>query len=453
VIAVLPFENLNADPETDYFADGLTDEVIGQLASIDGLHVRSRTSSFTFKGKSRNLRDIGQQLGVNHVVEGSVLRAGTKVRISAKLVTVANDVPLWSEKFDTDLEDILGVLDEIPRAIVNRLRLKLGNRQRRYDTNVAAYDLYLRARALVDQRGGPNLEKAVKLFEQALANDRAFAPAHAGLANAYALLAAPLSSTFPFEHARAKIRQSAERALEIDSLLADAHVAMGWLHAFESDWDNAERAFEQAMKWDPSLTQAYTGYSISTLQPQAKLDEALAILRLALERDPLSLDVEREIGTVQLLMGRYDDAVATLRRVRAQRPDFPFVELFLARALLFAGNVTEALEILERLDGQYLGGFKAPNAKRGPWLALPYVMLGRRAEAEALIDEHSSPPAGLAVVSAALGDHTRAFDALERLAATMPHHLGRTLLLPELAGLRNDQRFAALRKRLNLPAR
>ena len=246
IIAVLPFKNLSVEPESDYFVDGLTDETIRNLAVIEGLQVRSSTSSFTFKGKPRNLRDVSKQLAVNLVVEGSVLRSGNTLRINAQLIQVAGDVPLWSGRFDRELTDVFVVQDEISRAIVNKLRLTLGRGQRRYDTNVEAYELFLKGRALVDRRDIPNLDKAADLFQQAIAKDPAFAPAYAGLANAYALMSAPTSSELPFEPAHSILRTAAVNARELDPLLAEAQAAMGWVYSREHDWANARKAFQRA---------------------------------------------------------------------------------------------------------------------------------------------------------------------------------------------------------------
>jgi TolB-like protein len=187
VIAVLPLENLSAEPESEYFVDGLTDEIIRNLAVIQGLQVRSRTSSFAFKDKPRNVRDVGQQLGANLVVEGSVLRAGNKLRVNAQLVQVAGDVPLWAERFDRELKDVFAIQDEISRAIVNKLRLTLGRGQRRYDTNTEAYELYLKGRTLLERMDHREASaRSAELFQQVIDIDPSFAPAHAGLANAYA---------------------------------------------------------------------------------------------------------------------------------------------------------------------------------------------------------------------------------------------------------------------------
>jgi serine/threonine-protein kinase len=451
VIAVLPFKNLSVEPDSDYFVDGLTDEIIRNLAVIQGLRVRSRTSSFAFKDKPRTLRDVGEQLGANLVVEGSVLRLGSRLRINAQLIRVAGDMPLWSDRFDRELKDVFAIQDDISRAIVNQLRLTLGRGQRRYDTNVEAYELYLKGLALVDRRGIPSLEKAADLFQQVLAKDPAFAPAHAGLANAYALMSAPVSSRLSFETAHSILRPAALKARDLDPLLADAHVAMGWLYSRERDWANAEKAFQRAIELNPSLTQAYTGYTDSTLLPLGKLDEALRILRMALQNDALSLDVQRQIGVAQFLAGRYAEAIDTLQRVHTVEPDYPFVEAFLGRSLTFGGRRAEGLLLMERSDGHHLGAFVG-QSRRPPWLAQPYVMAGRRADAETLAVQHKDSHAALAIIYAVLGDKDRAFEELERVATVEPHHLGGILIQPEMAVLRGDPRLTSLRERFGLPA-
>jgi TolB-like protein len=435
VIAVLPFKNLSAEPDSDYFVDGLTDEIIRNLAVIEGMDVRSRTSSFFFKDKPRNLHDVGSQLHANMVVEGSVLRAGNRLRINAQLVRVADDVPIWSERFDRALEDIFAIQDEISRAIVNKLRLTLGRGQRRYNTNVGAYELYLKARVLVDRRGVANAQKAAELFEEVIASDSAFAPAHAGLANAYAFMSLPSQGGIPFESAYSVMRAAAVKALEFDPLLPEALAATGWVYSYEHDWPNAEKAFERAIELNPSLTQTYTSYSISTLEPLGKFDKALQLLQVALQNDPLSLDVLREIGQVQLLAGRYEEAIDTFQRVRAVDDDFPFATGFLGRALTLGGRPAEAL----------------PLFKNSPWSAHAYVMTGRRKQAEELTVLHRGNPFHEAFIYAALGDTDRTFEALERTAVSQPHRVGRLLIAPEMAALRGDPRFAALRKKLNLP--
>jgi serine/threonine-protein kinase len=434
IIAVLPLKNLSTEPDSDYFVDGLTDEIIRNLAVIEGLEVRSRTSSFAFKDKPRNLRDVGEQLGANLVVEGSVLRSGTKLRINAQLVQVAGDTPLWADRFDRELKDVFAIQDEISRAIVNKLRLTLGKGQRRYDTNLEAYELYLKGRALVDRRGVVNAQTAAKLFGQVIAKDSAFAPAHAGLANAYAFMSTPYGG-IPFETAYPIMRPAAVKALQLDPLLAEAHAAMGWVYAYERDWANAEKAFQRAIELTPSLTQTYTSYSISTLEPLGKHDDALRLLQTASRHDPLSLDVQREIGRVQFSAGRYQEAIETFRRVYAIDSDFPFVSAYLARALMMAGRLSEvsSLENTDRMEK-----------------ALVYVRTGQRAEAEKLVAVMDNP-FNEALVYAVMEDKERTFAALERVATTAPQRLGRVLMAPELAAVRGEPRVVALRKKFGLP--
>lgn len=260
----------------------------------------------------------------------------------------------------------------------------------------------------------------------------------------------PSSASVPFEPIQSIIGPAAVRALELDPLLADAHVALGWVRSRELDWSSAEKEFQRAIELNPGLTQIYTSYSTSTLRPLGKRDEALRLLRVALTNDPLSLDVQREIGEVQIDAGRYEEAIATLERVRLVDPDFPFAAVHLGRALTFAGRPAEALALLENPDGRNLGRYRPSSAGRG-WLAQPYVRMGRRAEAEALLAAPDDAPYRLAVIYAALGDKVRAFEMLERLAVVQQHQVGKILSSPEMTALRGDPRLTALRKRFGLP--
>ena len=234
-IAVLPLTNLSPDPANDYFADGLTDEIIRNLSIIDGLAVRSQTSSFVFKGKPRNVREAGEQLHAEYILEGSVLRAGQQLPINAQLVRVRDDFALWSGRFDRGLTDVVAIQDEISRGIVNSLRLKLGRGRRRYETSAEAYDLYIRDRSLLTvpwQLPRKIIRRERPLpFEDVIAKDPSFAPAYAGLAEAYAFLAS-VGAAEPDE--LVKMRAAAERAIQLDPLLEEAHDALGppWVLRF-----------------------------------------------------------------------------------------------------------------------------------------------------------------------------------------------------------------------------
>jgi tetratricopeptide (TPR) repeat protein len=412
--------------------------------------VKSRASSFAFKGKTRNLADVVQQLGVNLVVDGSVLRSGNKLRVNPQLTLAAGDVLLWSETFDRELKDIFAIQDDISRSIARQLQLTLGGEPRRYETNTEAYELYLKGGVLVDRRGPANLDKAADLFTQALAKDPDFAPAHARLAIAHALNGAVPGYPVPFVVAQSIIRTAAVRALALDPELPDAHEAMGWVHARDLDWSSAEKAFKRAIGLNPTLTQTYTSYSSSTLRPLGKRDEALRLLRVALQNDQLNLQVQMEIGRVKMENGEYEAAISTFEQVRAKEPNFPTIETFLARTLVFAGRPAEALSVFERVEP----GRPPPRKRlRPPRMVLAYVALGRRAEAEALAAEHmvDAAPSNQAVMYTALGDKDRAFEALERAARDEPQHLPILLAFPEMAGLRGDPRLVSLRQRLRLP--
>jgi len=446
IVAVLPLKNLSAEPGSDDFVDGLTDEIIRNLAVVKGLEVRSRTSSFAFKDKPRNLQDVGEQLGVNLVVEGSIMRSGERLRINAQLVQVAGDVPLWAEQFDRELKDIFAIQGEISRAIVNKLRLTLGTGQRRYDTNPEAYELYLKARVLVGRRGVFFAQQAVKLFEQAIARDPSFAPAYAGLAEAYAAasmdIQGPLRPTvIPSETALALMRPAAETALQLDPMLAEAHAAMGLLHSRKLDWQKAEESFRRAIDLNPSLTAIYTNYSSSTLLPLGKLDEAERLLRAAFQTDPLSLEVRRAMGELQIIAGRYEEAIDNLEHVRTVDPDLTYVDLHLARALTFAGRLAEALPRWE---------IRKTEPGWQHWMAYAYVSAGRRADVERMAAAHDHPYR-LAIIYAALGDRDRALQALDRAAGIVPHRVALLVRYPEMAPLRGDPRFAAVRRKLGLP--
>jgi TolB-like protein/DNA-binding winged helix-turn-helix (wHTH) protein len=442
VIAVLPFQNLSEEPDSEYFVDGLTDEILRNLSVIEGLEVRSRTSSFTFKNKPRRAREVGEALQAGLFLEGSVLREGRKLRINAQLVRVADDVPLWSGRFDRQLEDVFAIQDEISRSIVNELRLALGGGQRRYKTNVEAYDLFLKARVL-QARGAGTARGAIDLFEQVVTQDPAFAPAHAALASTYAYL----SFLFPFEgglaihpdQAEPVMRRAALTAIELDPLLADAHAAMGNLHAVDRDWANAEASFRRALELNPSLTTTHTDFVLSTLFPQGKLSEAIQLLDRALRVDPLSLEVRRILAHVQINAGLYDRAIENCDRVLAADPSFPLVEAWRVRALMHKGRLSEAIRWMEA-QGEGAQGY----------LGYAYAVNGRRVEAAALAARNQDFPQRQAMIYAGLGDADRAFDALERLAAVNPRRAGTYLTRPELASIQRDPRMAALRRKLGL---
>lgn len=438
-IAVLPFKNLSAEAGTEHFADGLTSEIIRNLSAIEGVEVRSLTSSFMFKSRPRNLPEVGQQLRANLVVEGSVRLSSGKLRVDAQLVRVADDTPLWSNHFDREVTDVFDIQEEISRSVINELRLKLGRGQRRYNTNPEAYELYLKASALVDPHAGAAVQQSIKLFEQVIAKDSTFAPAYAGLVDAWATLSVNQYGAAADE-AYVKMRSAADKALQIDPLLAEAHAAKGIVLARNRDWAESEAAFGRALALNRNLSSIKIAFAMNTLLPQAKVNEALRQLREAMNRDPLPNDVRRHLVTVLVSDGRYDEAIDECRRVLATDPDDRHTRQVMARALLHRGQTAEAIAIFEQLG-------EGSHHFRG----YAYAITGRRAEAEALLALPPPHPARLVIIAAGLRDKDRTFEALERMAAEKDPRIGRYLTYPELAFIRDDPRMAAFRRTLGIP--
>ncbi|MGH9239965.1 MAG: protein kinase domain-containing protein [Vicinamibacterales bacterium] len=445
-IAVMPFHNLSADPSGEHFVDGLTDEIIRNLSVIDGLEVRSRTSSFVFKGKPRNLRDVAQQLHAGLVVEGSVLLSDGRLRINAQLIRAKDDVPIWAQSFDRQLKDVFAIQDEISRSIVNELRLTLGRGQRRYNTNLEAYELYLRARAHGSPVEPAQGRIAADLFQQVIDKDPSFAPAYAGLADAWAAMSINRgdAAVRPVE-AFAAMKPAAERALQLDPRLAEAHAAMGVVLARDRKWAQAEAAFRRAVELNGNLSSIRMNFVRSTLWPQGKVDQSVSQVRTALRRDPLSVEVQALLAHVLVSAGLYEESIEIGRRIvpsaAAANDGRNHSRQVLARALFQDGDRAEAVQRFEQL------GSGSDNFR-----GYAYAVIGRHAEARALAAQRQNFPASLVLIHAGLGETDRAFEALERMAAEQDPRVGMYLTYPELASLRKDPRMNALRQRLGLPS-
>ena len=435
-IAVLPLINLDRNPDHDYFADGLTSEIIRDLSIIEGLAVRSQTSSFAFKGRPQNVHEVGRQLDAEYVLEGSVLLAGRQLRINAQLVRVRDDFPLWSGKYDRELTDVFAVQDEISRGIVNGLRLKLGRGRRRYETNAEAYDLYLRARALPIQHGASGIDQSIGPLEQVIAKDPSFAPAYAGLAEAYAARSGESRLDIPDEVR--KIRWATEQAIRLDPLLAEAHDALGMLYARNAQWADSEKSFRRAIELDPGNSASQRDFALFLLWSLGRIDEALDRLRLAEKNDPLSSQLQFDLGWLLISAGRYGEAAELCGKLPA---DHPGRNKCLGRALLGQGRKDEAIGVLSRND----------NGSDRAYLGYAYAVSGRREEAEKLALQLSQKPLQQALIFAGLGDKERTLEALGRVAGVGPVRMASILSLPELALLRGDPRVKALRKKVGLP--
>jgi TolB-like protein/Flp pilus assembly protein TadD len=440
-IAVLPLTNLSSDQDNEYFADGITDEIIRNLSILDGIAVRSQTSSFVFKGKPHNLREIGKQLDVDYILEGSVLRAAQQLRINAQLVRVRDDFPLWSGRYDRPLTDVFAIQDELSRNIVNQLRLKLGRGRRRYETSVEAYDYYLRARAL-ENSGLPGRIASVVPFQQAIARDGSFAPAYAGLAAAYVVRSGAAAHRPGRDEELAAMQATAEKAIELDPLLAEAHAAMGMTYARVGQWQQAEQRFRRAIELDASSSTTRTDFAMSLLLPLGRVDEAVREMRAAERADPLSSAVHIYFGYALLAAGRYEEAVQDCRQVSS---DDPHKNECLGRARAHEGKFSDAIPLLAHSTNDW--GF----------LAYAYGKAGRRADAERLMADapaiypHNLGGFNYAMAFAGLGDKEQTVAQLERMVDLGPVRLGRNLTYPEFALARGDPRLKALRQKVGLP--
>jgi TolB-like protein len=442
-IAVLPLTNLSQDPANDYFADGLTDEIIRNLSIIDGLAVRSQTSSFAFKGKPGKARDVGRQLDAEYILEGSVLRSGQQLRINAQLVRASDDFPLWSDRYDRELTDIFAVQDEISRGIVNSLRLKLGRGRRRYETSTEAYDLYLRALSLGVFGGlGPRaVARSIPVFEQAIAKDPSFAPAYAGLAQAHVILSGNSNYDIPDEVP--KLRSAAEKAIQLDPLSAESYDALGTAYAREAQWAQSEKSFLRAIEIQPRRAESHTHFAVYFLLPLGRINEVIAQLRTAEKNDPLSPEVHFWLWDALADAGRDKEAAIICERL----PDSPNRERCVLDARVRQGRASEVIQIYEA----------DPTERRvGAALGCAFARAGRREEAEKVAANSDANPGAISEpeIFACLGDKERVFETLDQRTAIGPIRMGWLLnrVDREKPGLlRGDPRLKALRKKVGLP--
>jgi eukaryotic-like serine/threonine-protein kinase len=438
IIAVLPFVDVGSDAENTLVIAGLTAEIVRSLASIEGLAVRPAMSVSSGESGAEDIQNLGRQLNANMVLTGSVLTTNGRLRVNAQLVRISDGVVAWSDSITWDGSDVFAAHDEISQAIVNELRIRVGGGRRRYQIEPDVYYLFLKARGLQARRHVENAGKAADLFEEVIARERSFAPAWAGLASALSAFTRAVPGEAP-PPPDPRMEPAAREAIRLDPLLAEAHAAIGMLHAQAREWTHAEASFARALALDPSLTTIHTDFVLSVLLVQGKLDQALRILDDASMVEPLSLDVRRIKALVQVDAGLYEEALESARWVLDRDPSFPYGDLWLGRALVFVGRPDEAIPIFTR-DPTYFG-----------YLGHLYAVTGRRAEAEALAAAHPESPSRQMLIYGGLGDADRALDALEKTAADNWWRAATWMYRPEMAVVRGHPRLIALRRRLGLP--
>ncbi|NIN73129.1 MAG: tetratricopeptide repeat protein [Gemmatimonadetes bacterium] len=458
-IAVLPFANMSDDPETEYFSDGMTEEIINALTQLEDLRVAARTSCFAFKGKALDVGEIGAKLKVATVLEGSVRRAGNRLRITAQLVNVADGYHLWSERYDREMEDVFAIQDDIARAIAGRLQVTLtgeaGERLVEPPTkSLEAYDLYLKGRFFVNrvlEVDGEGPRKGIDYFEQALALDPGYALAHAGIADAYNFLGN--TGILPPKQALPKAKEAALRALELDETLAETHCALGWILMFSDyDWAGAERHFRRAIELAPSSVDAHLRYSDYLLWVQGRFDEAVAEARRGVKLEPTSVVAHTWLGRHLCRVGRYDEAIAQLHKAVELDPSHWHAYHMLAETYRLKSMYPEAIAAVQTAID--LAG---PHTWNLGDLALAYAASGKTAEAEAIYDELLArsrreyvQPSWLGLMSAALGRKDEAFEWFDRAYNERDPLLVCLKYFRGSDPLRDDPRFDVLVEKMGL---
>ncbi len=457
-VAVLPFANMSDDPGYEYFSDGMTEEIIDALTRLKNLRVAARTSSFAFKGRPADIGEVGTQLNVATVLEGSVRKVGDRLRTTAQLVKVADGYHLWSERYDRELEDVFAIQDEIAGAIADKLQVELLGTEEKglvkpQTENLEAYSLYLKGRSYHRKFTLPDCQLAIAAFQRAISLDPDYARAHEGLARVYTMVggAGPLHLLSPRE-AYPLAKAAVTKALELDDRLPEAHTTLGVLRSgFEWDAAGAERAFKQALELNPRDPDSHLMYAWHLWFFTHRFDEAIACLRTASALDPLVPLYQSCIGLVQLCARRYGEAVEQFQQVLDNHPDF-------YHALMHLGDAYVALGMYEEAEAAYQK--TEAIIGREPWLSVGlcdlYAAWDKPEEAKkyqqellALSDRRYVPPALIGYTYAALGDHDGAFAWLEKAHEERDPEV-RMIHWPVLDPLRSDRRFAALKSKMGL---
>jgi eukaryotic-like serine/threonine-protein kinase len=448
-IAVLPFANMSGDKDNEYFSDGLAEEILNALTKLADLKVVARTSAFAFKGRNEDIRGIGETLGATHILEGSVRKAGNRVRVTGQLIAIADGCHLWSERYDREMTDIFAIQDEISEAIVKVLKLKLARTVRSL-VEPEAFEAYLRGRYFWNRRTESDLNRSIEYFNQALALEPAYALAYAGLADTFIVLGiygvrAP-SDVYP----KAKI--AALRALELDETLPEGYDSLAHVKAaFDWDLPGAEQLYKRAVELNPSYSTARRGYGY-TLALMQRHDEAIAQLKRARDLDPLSVSVNAFLGLVYMKGRQYDHAIAASRAAVELDQNNPQGHWILARALDAADQLSEALSEAEKATS--LSGGSQPYAGH---LGYAYARVGDRSRAQEIVRQMLELAKTryvsayyLGLIYGSLGETDLAIESLEKA-----YQERNTRMLevfdPAFDSLRSDVRFQDLVRRIGLP--
>ncbi len=454
-IAVLPLANMISGSGDEYFADGMTEELISTLSNISELSVISRTSVMKFKGGGRTVAEIGRELRAGTLLEGSVRRSENRIRITVQLIDAVDDRHLWGQSYDRNLEDVFAIQSEIAKQVADALRVRiLPNETRQIEKkptkNTEAYALYLKGRYYWNQRSQSGVDQAIRYLELAIKEDPNYALAYAGLADCYLILAdygyfAP-SKAFP------KAKELATKALELDDSLAEIHVSFAYAIASNDwNWTRAEREFKQAISLNPAHATAHHWYA-ALLTSMERYNEAISEINRAKELDPFSSIINVNVGSVYYIAGRYDEAIVRYREALEIDPDFALGHASLGLSCLRKSKVDEAI-----VESQRAVALSGGSAITMADLAYVYGVSGKRKKAAKILKELTErskkeyvSPFALAITYAGMGDKERFFGLLEK--AYEEHDITPIALsaMPWLMDVRSDPRYHALLKKMGL---
>jgi len=458
MLAVLPFENLSGDPGQEYFSDGLTEEMIAQLsrANPERLRVIARTSVMQYKGTAKTVAQIGRELGVNYILESSIRRDGSRVRITTQLVRVSDQTHLWSQSYERDIEGVLTLQEEIAGGVAEQIAMKLGSQASpAVISNLDAYENYLKGRYLWNKRSEQGYLKAIEYFQQAIAEDPGYAQAYSGLADTYALLGSNPTTAITRQEAMARARAAALKALSLGDTLADAHTSLAFVYwHYDWNWSAAEKEFQRALQLNPSYPTAHHWYAFY-LVSQGQMDKALEEIRRAQEIDPLSLIISTDVAQILCLARQYDQAIEQAQRVLEMEQGFALARVVLSWSYLGKQQYEMALEQIKK-------GTSIPGA--GLFLEADlgaiYGVMGQEAQARDVLHTLEAESereltgqlyVAIAQIHAALGESDQAFAWLEKDVRNRDGGLTLIQVLPYFDSLHGDARFKDLVRRIGLP--
>jgi TolB-like protein/DNA-binding winged helix-turn-helix (wHTH) protein/Tfp pilus assembly protein PilF len=466
MVVVLPFQNLSNDLGQEYFSDGLTEETITDLGQLSPEHlgVIARTSAMAYKHTGKTVSQIGRELGVDYVLEGSVRREGERARVSAQLIRVSDQTHLWAESYDRELKDLLDVQNDLGRAIAEQVRVNLTPEQqielsKKHTVQPKAYDLYLKGRFYWNQRTPDAIKESIAYFQQATAADPNFALAYAGVADAYNI--SNILGLYSPQESFPQAKAAALRAIELDPSLAEAHAALGMEKShYEFDFPGAEKEFLKAIEVNPNSTYAHLFYSNCFLLPMGRTAQAIAENKRAVELDPLSLPINNFMGMTYLFAGDYEHANQQFQRTIAMDPSFPLAHAYFSWFLSTTGRYEESIKEGEK--SEVLGGASPEEAAAEATIMLRALKAGgeknfwqKRLELE--LQAAKKPAAyvssgALAHAYSLAGDNDKAFQWLDK-AYDQREGQDITLLKvdPDYRNLRHDPRFPAFLRKLGLP--